>query len=54
MYIQRKRTYKGRLRSKIYYVPVSTYYDQTKIDQTEEWLKTIKEAKNAGYRAPKK
>lgn len=38
---------------KIYHVPGSTYYDRTKIEDTEMWFKTEEEAKAAGYRAPK-
>lgn len=39
---------------KIYHIPGSTYYDRTKIEDTEMWFKTEEEAKAAGYRAPKK
>lgn len=39
---------------KIYHIPGSTYYDRTKIEDTERWFKTIDEAEKAGYRAPKR
>lgn len=39
---------------KIYHVPNSTYYDSTKIEDTERWFKTVQEAEAAGYRAPKR
>ncbi|MBV4447504.1 hypothetical protein KM799_12900 [Clostridium tyrobutyricum] len=39
---------------KIYHIPGSTYYDMTKIEDTEVWFKTIQEAEAAGYRAPKR
>ncbi|APM41397.1 hypothetical protein [Clostridium kluyveri] len=39
---------------KIYHIPGSTYYDSTKIEDTEVWFKTVEEAETAGYRAPKR
>lgn len=38
--------------SGIYHVPGSTYYDRTK--NPVAWFKTVEEAENAGYRAPKR
>lgn len=39
---------------KIYHTPGSRYYNSTKIEDTERWFKTIEEAEQAGYRAPKR
>lgn len=39
---------------KIYHIPGSTYYDRTKIEDTERWFKSEEEAIAAGYRAPKR
>lgn len=39
-------------RNKIYHVPGSTYYDRT--TNPEAWFKSVQEAEEAGYRAPKR
>jgi len=45
----------GDTDSKIYHVPGSTYYEkELKKQSNNEYFKTVEEAENAGYRAPKK